>query len=608
MRVLGAVAIAGVITMLGTSAASAGSTPRPLTQLSWQHAMKQLQPPGRGCFTASYPTVAWRKTQCVTAPLIPYGPVQHSPSVRGVRHEIRRHTVGNGTDYSAQVSGAPIFDASGTFDSGTVVTSVGSFSLQLNSAPFTSPACSTALVPAVCHGWQQFIYSTNANMVFMQYWLLNYNTTCPTGWATFGGDCFTNSPATTLTGGPLTAANLASAVFNGIATGGNDAVSLSDGGLAASVSNPDSMLNLSPNWTTVEFTVVGDGGASQAVFGAGTTLAVRTSVDNGSNAAPACLMKGFTGETNNLDLAPTPSITGGANPAIESIQNSTGGTPSCANANGDGDTHLRTFGNLFYDFQAQGDFQLASAGQNFLVQNRQISGAPSWPNAAVNQAIAARVGTSAVAVCATAHVPLHVNGKPKALPPGGHLNLPSGASVSLDETGTTYLIKDGSGDSVSAAVSSTTSPKYVNASVGLGRWPEPVQGLLANAPGNTNPTAIQTRTGRVLTAPYAFSPFYGTYGNSWRVTKPDLLTACGNPPVQSNPGNIFYTSNLPPATARQARAICLSDGVKAPSLLGACTVDEAVLGKKAPLVYRTLPTNVTVGLISPPKALGTIHS
>jgi hypothetical protein len=267
-----------------------------------------------------------------------------------------------------------------------------------------------------------------------------------------------------------------------------------------------------------------------------------------------------------------------------------------------------TFSNLLYDFQAQGDYQLASAGTNFLVQNRQVSGAPSWPNAAVNQAIAARVGTSAVAVCAAASTPLHVNGKPTALPPGGLLNLPGGASVSLDPTGTTYLIQDGSGDSVTAAISSTT-PKYINASLGLGRWPEPVQGLLANAPGNTNPTAIQARSGGVLTAPYAFSPFYGTYGNSWQATaKQDLLTACGRAPVQSNPGNTFYVNNLPPAIARQARTICLNAGVKAAPLLGACTVDEAVLGKKAPLIYRTLPTNVTVGTISPPKGSSNIHS
>jgi hypothetical protein len=608
MRLLGVVAIAGALITLGSSAASAGSSPRPLTQLTWRHDLKQLQLPGRGCFTASYPTVAWRRARCVTAPLIPYRPVQHSPSVRGVRRDVRPQTVGDGTDYSAQVTGAPIFDASGTFDTGSTVTSVGNFSLQLNSAPFTSPACSTALVPAVCQGWQQYIYSSTFNVVFMQYWLLNYNTTCPAGWMTSGGDCFKNSTASTLTGGPLTAANLASAVFNGIATSSNDAVSLSDGTLAAAVSNSDSVLDLSPNWTTVEFAVVGDGGGSQANFGAGSTLAVRTSVDNGSTVAPSCVLDGFTAETNNLDLAPTPAITGGVNPAVESIQNATGGVPSCASAHGDGDTHLMTFGNLFYDFQAQGDFELASTSPNFLVENRQVSGAPSWPNAAVNQAVAARVGTSKVAVCATTRTPLYVNGKATTLKPGGQLSLPGGAAVSLDPTGTTYLIQDGSGNSVTAAVSSTTSPQYVNASLGLGRWPEPVQGLLANAAGTTNPTAIQANNGGVLTAPYNFSQFYSTYGKSWRVTaKQDLLTPCGKPLAASNPKNTFYTSNLPPAIARQAQDICQNDGVKAAPLLDACTIDEAVLGKNAPLVYRTLPSNVTVGQISPPKG-GNIRS
>ena len=179
----------------------------------------------------------------------------------------------------------------------------------------------------------------------------------------------------------------------------------------------------------------------------------------------------------------------------------------------------------------------------------------------------------------------------------------------MDSTGTTYLIQDGSGDSVTAAVNSTASTKYINASLGLGRWPEPVQGLVANAAGNTNPTAIQARTGGVLTAPYAFSQFYGTYGNELagqRETGPAhrLRPSAG----QSNPGNTFYVKNLSAATARHARGICQSDGVKAATLLGACTIDEAVLGKKAPRIYRSLPTNVTVGQISPPKGTGDTHS
>lgn len=167
-------------------------------------------------------------------------------------------------------------------DPAWLVTSASSFSLQLNSAPFTSPACSTALVPAACQGWRQFIYSTSHNAVFMQYWLLNYNTACPSGWTAFGADCFTSSPASPLTGGPLTAGNLASAVFNGTATAGNDTVSLSDGALAAAVSNPDSVLDLSAQWNTAEFAVVGGGGGSQAVFGLCTNLAVRISPRQGT--------------------------------------------------------------------------------------------------------------------------------------------------------------------------------------------------------------------------------------------------------------------------------------------------------------------------------------
>ncbi len=603
-RLFQALAIAGVLAMIGSANAVAGSIPRPLTRVSWGHAMKQLALPGRGCFTASYPAVTWRKTRCVTAPLIPYRPLRHLPAVGGVRRKVTRETVGNGVDYSAQVSGTPMFNATGSFDAGTVVTSVGSFSLQLNSAPFTSPACSGALVPAICQGWQQFIYSSTFNEVFMQYWLLNYDTTCPAGWNPFAGDCYKNSPASTLSGGPLAAANLASAALSGTASGGgNDTASLVDGSLAASVSNADSVLDLSANWMTTEFAVVGDGGGSEAMFGAGSTLTVRTTVNNGSSAAPTCVLEGFTGETNSLNLAPTPTFTGGADPAIESLQNSAGGVPTCASAHGDGDTHLMTFQNLFYDFQAQGDYVLASTSSGFLVENRQVSGAPSWPDAAVNQAIAAQVGTSDVAVCATASAPLYVNGEPTALSRGSQLSLPGGASVSLDPAGTTYLIRDGSGDSVSAAVSSTTSPKYINASLGLGRWPEPVQGLLANAAGNTNPTAIEASTGTVLTAPYSFSQFYGTYAQSWQVTatgRQDLLTPCGSAPVLSDPKNTFDASDLPPATDQQAQATCEKDGVTAATLLDACTIDEAVLGPSAPLVYDTLPTGDTEGQISDP--------
>jgi len=94
--------------------------------------------------------------------------------------------------------------AVGSFDSVTGVTSetgqvngIGgqvpnTFSLQLNTNVFSNtPACNGAANPSQCRGWEQFVYS-NAGFAFIQYWLINYATTCPSGWNTFGSDCWKN--------------------------------------------------------------------------------------------------------------------------------------------------------------------------------------------------------------------------------------------------------------------------------------------------------------------------------------------------------------------------------------------------------------------------------
>ena len=131
--------------------------------------------------------------------------------------------------------------------------------------------------------------------------------------------------------------------------------------------------------------------------------------------------------------------------------------------------------------------------------------------------------------------------------------------------------------------------------------PEPVHGLLANA--GTNPHALQARNGTVLTAPFNFSQFYNTYGNSWRIpATQSLLSACGTKTPTSNPTNVLYAGNLPPKLATTARAACVAAGVTAAPLLDACTVDTAVLGQGAISAYRNLPANVTWGKITPPAA------
>lgn len=614
--VISAVVMAGSLAVLGSSAGqAAGITPRPDRMLRWQHAVENLQVPGKGCFTASYPRVEWLRTSCEAAPPHPYPPA--GPPARGDR----ARTVGNGVDYSAEISSV-LKSASGSFDSvspgsaetgqqnGTGPQVPNTFSLQLNAKPFTSPLCAGSPNHG-CLGWQQFIYSTTFDEVFMQYWLLQYDTTCPAGWNTFMFPppstaiyCFRNSSASLLPAGPLTVAGLTGTTLTGkTVSGGHDSVIMTTGSGNASAIGADTVLHIANGWKGVEFAIVGDCCGTQAKFSAGTTIKVRTTVNSGTKMAPTCALEGFTGETNNLSLASAPAIGTASAPTIISRQASTAGFPSCAAADGLGDTHLTTFRDLLYDFQASGDFELATTGPAFTVQTRQVSGAPTWPNAAVNEGIATKIGKADVAICLApsgsgAAARLFVNKKTVKLASGRKLRLPGGGTVSLNGTGNVYLISNSSGNSVQATINSG-KPALINVAVGLGRWPETVNGLLANY--RYNPTRLESRGGTVLTAPFAFKRFYNIYGNSWRVSsKQSLLTVCGKV-TSGDPKNLMYAANLQPKLASAARAACVQAGVKVPALLDACTVDVAVLGnKKAARVYLTAPAGLIWGKILKP--------
>jgi hypothetical protein len=252
--------------------------------------------------------------------------------------------VGNGNDVSAQVSGH-ISEAVGSFDSVTGVTSESgtgtfggpnAFTLQLNSNFFASPACSGAANPSNCLGWQQFVYANVScpHCAFIQYWLINYNATCPSGWMASGGDCFTNSAAVNVPAQTIT--NLGNLSLTGQAnSGGNDIFIMAVGINVYSVQGVDTVVFLAQGWQDAEFNVVGDCCASQAIFNSGSTIVVRTSVNYGSLNAPSCLGQGFTGETNNLNFAAPPTAKQGTFPAILFTESSAGGAPSvCASSTG----------------------------------------------------------------------------------------------------------------------------------------------------------------------------------------------------------------------------------------------------------------------------------
>jgi hypothetical protein len=347
------------------------------------------------------------------------------------------------------------------------------------------------------------------------------------------------------------------------------------------------MLNLGAAWKDAEFIIAGDGRGSQATFNAGSTIVVRTTVHSGSRNAPTCVKEGFTGETNNLNLVGTAAVGTGPSPAVVSTQSNTlTSLASCAAANGIGDPHLVTFKGLLYDFQAAGDFILAETPPNFVVQARQVSGAPTWPNASVNSAVGTRMGKTRVAVCLPSRI--EVNGRARSISTGSPLVLPTGVDIS--RAGNVYLIRGPRGESVRAEL----HDKWIDVSVGLGMRPYKVRGLLANA--NDNVHQVATRSGTVLTWPIAFKALYYRYGDSWRV-KPSQSLLCKAKRVKHrNPARPFYAEDLKRAVAQPARAICRKARVRKGPLLEACTLDVAVIGRAAAAkVYVGAPNPVAVG-------------
>jgi hypothetical protein len=542
-------------------------------RVAWRRAMAGAARPKKGCFTSTYPDTKWHEAKCGTPPNRPYKP----------RGGIRPFTVGNGVDFSAQVTGNTS-QAEGSFDSvspGITENDGGtanSFSLQLNTNFFSTATCAGASVPANCLGWEQFIYASDFNAVFIQYWMINFNNPCPAGWNTFGGDCWRNS-TNSATPPAQTIAALGQMVVDGAVAGvgGNpdDAVTFTVGGMAFSASGDNVFPDLTNGWNISEFNVVGDGGGSEATFGAASTITVRTAVNSGMGAVPpTCDQVGFTGETNNLTLVTAPALINDVNwPSIVFTQTNNAPTPiSCDNADSIGDTHLKTFAGLYYDFQASGDFVLAQDGPDFQVQARQASGAPTWPNASLNKGIAIQMGKTRVAVYVEPDR-LVIDGRAEALADGKDLLLPTGVQVS--RRGNLYVISSENGNNVRAVLNGV----YIDAHVGLGHGKQQPRGLLGNP--NRNVNQLVTAKGVVLTEPVAFTDLYHGYADSWRVQPNQSLFTEVSTIRAGIPSSLFFATHLNPQEFAHARRICVANHITNKTLLDACTLDTAVLNDEA---------------------------
>ncbi len=296
------------------------STPDPEI---WRQTMLDTPLPKNGCFQVTYPGVNWQEVQCTAAPAYP----QLSLSNRS------ENSVGNFNSYAAQVAGT-ISSAIGSFDSVTGLTGEtgnqyspecssylpdvrDTFTLQLNTNVFNTNASGCDQHPG-CKGWQQFVYS-NSGKVYIQSWLIDYGTPCPKDWTSFGDDCYSGSPATSVPAQVID--NLAQLCLAAKVTGTMNTLILSMRSSKywstnqLSAIGQEDVSGLAQNWNTAEFNIFGDGCSSQATFNGGTALTVRLNIASHPMSTPTCLNTGFTEETNNLNLRSCSSFGGAGSPA-----------------------------------------------------------------------------------------------------------------------------------------------------------------------------------------------------------------------------------------------------------------------------------------------------
>lgn len=318
IRSFGLVVATGIAVGLSPGLATDARAQSAAQQDAWSESIANVPLPHAGCFTASYPDATWTEVPCVTAPLRPATPRHAWGNWTG--------TVGNGNDYMAVVAGH-MTSAKGYFPivSGLVKesglwngkTTPNSYTLQLNSNFMSgSPACAGAAVPADCLAWEQFVYSSDEQQAYMQYWLITYNNTCPAGWISTSGDCFVNSKAVSVPRQVITQLPYLKITASADLTG-SDKLVMTTQTRAYSTTGPGTMVDLASGWTGAEFNVFGDCCSSEANFNPGTTITDRIDVNNGTTDTPVCDGGlGTTAETNNMNLGKNCKTLGGTAPFV----------------------------------------------------------------------------------------------------------------------------------------------------------------------------------------------------------------------------------------------------------------------------------------------------
>jgi hypothetical protein len=190
-----------------------------------------------------------------------------------------------------------------------------------------------------CLGWQQFVLDNDPGngtaLLYMQYWLINYPSNCPSGYtyftatASLAGGCYMNSAAVSV---PLQGmADLPWVTLTGSAgVGVQNQAQIATQTSLYYTTGADAVLNLSTAWTEAEFNIFGNGNGSEAAFASGALASVQIGVGTGtaSSTPPTVFVGGTTAETNNLTLSSLTCPVADPNGPYVWFQESYGATPA----------------------------------------------------------------------------------------------------------------------------------------------------------------------------------------------------------------------------------------------------------------------------------------
>ncbi|MFT3790626.1 MAG: hypothetical protein QM741_06030 [Rudaea sp.] len=298
---------------------------------TWHEAVQTAPRPEKGCYKAVYPSTQMIKIACV--PSLPVVPMELPYDVKlalkgeSENQSIQPMTVGGSYgDYILQWDHEPTsvyanFSISGV----TSITgpNANEFSAQVNTNPtLSSPQCAGASNPSACHGWEQAVFANNTpsygTVLLMQYWLLDYNNSCPSGWSSDGyGDCVKNSTNAVPVSTPLTGSTINTLSAIGItATPGS---SYEYGWLSVGNNintmvdyyvygdDPFSLTSNQTQWRSTEINIFGGPGGQTAYFNNNSMISITIRVSDavgrvGDRDTPTCAGGSTTAEMNNLVL------------------------------------------------------------------------------------------------------------------------------------------------------------------------------------------------------------------------------------------------------------------------------------------------------------------